>query len=110
MLARKRTSQSWAACESLGSKVSKTLRSVTSVSRSLRLSLVLARPEEGLAAGDVLDVVGDRAARLQDLPGPRAEVVADRADRRGPRRRTTRRARSGWRRRRACARAPRRGS
>ena len=38
MLARNRTSASWDSCESLGENDSKTLRSVTSVSRSLRLS------------------------------------------------------------------------
>jgi hypothetical protein len=36
MLARKTTSASWAGCESLGSKCSKTLSSVTCVSRVLR--------------------------------------------------------------------------
>ena len=38
MLARNRTSHAALASDSLGSKVSNTLRSVTSVSRSLRLS------------------------------------------------------------------------
>ena len=81
MLARKRTSQSWAACESLGSKGSKTLRSVRERHALVEVVAVLAGPEEGLAAGHVLDVVGDRAARLQDRPVLVPEVVADRADR-----------------------------
>ena len=42
---------------------------------------VLAGPEEGLAAGHVLDVVGDRAARLQHRPVIGSEVVAHGADR-----------------------------
>ena len=42
--------------------------------------VVLARPEERLAARDVLDVVGDGAARAQDGELVGAEVVPDGAD------------------------------
>ena len=44
------------------------------------VALVAAGPEERLAAGDVLDVVGDHAAVVQDGVLGLAEVVADRAD------------------------------
>ena len=44
------------------------------------VALVAAGPEERLAARDVLDVVGDHAARVQHGVLLLAEVVADRAD------------------------------
>jgi hypothetical protein len=46
----------------------------------VHVPLVLARPEEGLATLDVLDVVGVHAARVEHLVLGLAEVVADRAD------------------------------
>src|SRR5947207_14823580 len=47
----------------------------------IEVELVAAAPEEGLAPLDLLDVVGEHAAALQDLELGLSEVVADRADR-----------------------------
>ena len=51
----------------------------------VEVELVAAAPEEGLAAGDPLDVVDDDPAALEQPELVDAEVVADRADRAAPR-------------------------
>ena len=47
----------------------------------VEVELVAAAPEEGLATGHPLDVVGDDAAALEHGELLGAEVIADRADR-----------------------------
>ena len=97
------------ACESLGSKCSKTLSCVSSVSRELRSKWYSPAQKNVLPSSTrSMSSVFDAAA-AQHAPPPRARSRRRRRRPRGPRRRTRRRARSGWRRRRACARAAERG-
>ena len=46
----------------------------------VQVELVVALPEEGLGAGDPLDVIGDHAAVLEHVDLGLGEVVTDRAD------------------------------
>ena len=90
MLARKRTSQSCAARRELRLEVGEDVEVGDVRHARVEVVAVLAGPEEGLAARHVLDVVGDRAARLQHLPvlGPKSSPTGPTGR---PRRRTTRR-------------------
>ena len=80
MFARNRTSQSLEACESFGIEVLEDVEVGLERVARVHVLVVDALPEERLAAGDVLDVVGDDVAAVQDGVLLVAEVVADRAD------------------------------
>ena len=80
MLPRKSICASREACESFGSKSANTFELRVVGVGDVHVVLVVPAPEEGLAAGDALDVVGGDAAAAQHRELLVAEVVADGAD------------------------------
>ena len=80
MFARKRTSHARAASESFGWKVLEDVELRVEGLARVQVPAVLALPEEGLAAGDALDVVDARAAGGEDREILVPEVVADGPD------------------------------
>ena len=80
MLARNRTSASREASDELRLEVLEDVEVGLQRVADVDVALVAARPEERLAAGDVLDVVGDDAAVVQHGVLGLPEVVADGPD------------------------------